>query len=346
MTRMKSCLVVIMICTAVTGRAHARYYDAAQGRFISPDSTVPNAVDPQSLNRYAYVRNNPVNLADPTGNSWLSHESGAHWNVNRVIHHNLGINSVDAGFFAGYGGEVKIYFSDTDAKVGGGVGVGAGAEVDVNTGDGDIFVGHGAAATVGYDPYYGSYASAWGGCTLCGGASGSATYYFNSHAYQAGAGYGIGNFGVNVGYSNVGGTSVGGGYGGLGANYGLKNHETRYTVSMNDQDLSSAYKKGKQSRKFDGYSAGPIVDFIGTVTAGWIAADNHDGAYRTPGESKAEADFELMTDMAKGSMHDIGQPGGLTRAAVGLMISPLYYGAVTIGGGPAYRADQLSHLRR
>jgi len=50
----------------------ARYYDAAQGRFISADSVVPNANDPQSLNRYAYVRNNPLNLTDPSGHSWLS----------------------------------------------------------------------------------------------------------------------------------------------------------------------------------------------------------------------------------------------------------------------------------
>ena len=45
----------------------ARYYDAAMGRFIQPDSIIPNQYDPQSLNRYAYVRNNPVRYTDPTG---------------------------------------------------------------------------------------------------------------------------------------------------------------------------------------------------------------------------------------------------------------------------------------
>ncbi|MCS7003683.1 MAG: RHS repeat-associated core domain-containing protein, partial [Dehalococcoidia bacterium] len=34
---------------------HARYYDPALGRFISPDSIVPNPHHPQALNRYAYV---------------------------------------------------------------------------------------------------------------------------------------------------------------------------------------------------------------------------------------------------------------------------------------------------
>ena len=46
---------------------HARYYDAALGRFVSPDSVVQAPADPQSLNRYAYVRNNPTNRTDPTG---------------------------------------------------------------------------------------------------------------------------------------------------------------------------------------------------------------------------------------------------------------------------------------
>ena len=47
---------------------NARYYDPALGRFISPDTLVPNPLDPQALNRYAYARNNPVLYTDPTGN--------------------------------------------------------------------------------------------------------------------------------------------------------------------------------------------------------------------------------------------------------------------------------------
>ena len=37
------------------------------GRFTQPDSIVPNLFDPQSLNRYSYVLNNPVRYTDPTG---------------------------------------------------------------------------------------------------------------------------------------------------------------------------------------------------------------------------------------------------------------------------------------
>ncbi|MDE3091100.1 MAG: RHS repeat-associated core domain-containing protein, partial [Chloroflexota bacterium] len=46
---------------------NARYYDAAIGRFLQPDSIIPNQFNPQSLNHYAYVRNNPVRYTDPTG---------------------------------------------------------------------------------------------------------------------------------------------------------------------------------------------------------------------------------------------------------------------------------------
>ena len=47
----------------------ARYYHPALGRFISADTIVPSPGDPQSLNRYAYVRNNPLKYTDPSGHA-------------------------------------------------------------------------------------------------------------------------------------------------------------------------------------------------------------------------------------------------------------------------------------
>lgn len=46
---------------------NARYYDAQLGRFIQPDTIVPNPGNPQDLNRYTYGRNNPLKYTDPTG---------------------------------------------------------------------------------------------------------------------------------------------------------------------------------------------------------------------------------------------------------------------------------------
>jgi RHS repeat-associated protein len=45
----------------------ARMYDSTIGRFIQPDSIVPQPEQPQDLNRYAYVVNRPIVLNDPTG---------------------------------------------------------------------------------------------------------------------------------------------------------------------------------------------------------------------------------------------------------------------------------------
>ncbi len=48
----------------------ARYYDPKLGRFITPDTIVQAPSNPQTLNRYTYCNNNPVNLIDPTGHKW------------------------------------------------------------------------------------------------------------------------------------------------------------------------------------------------------------------------------------------------------------------------------------
>ncbi len=45
----------------------ARMYDPVIGRFISPDSIIPQPFNPQSLNRYSYCLNNPLIYVDPTG---------------------------------------------------------------------------------------------------------------------------------------------------------------------------------------------------------------------------------------------------------------------------------------
>ena len=46
---------------------NARYYDANIGRFVQADPIVAAPFNPQSLNRFAYVLNNPVRYTDPTG---------------------------------------------------------------------------------------------------------------------------------------------------------------------------------------------------------------------------------------------------------------------------------------
>ncbi|MFN8496435.1 MAG: RHS repeat-associated core domain-containing protein [Anaerolineae bacterium] len=48
----------------------ARYYDPALGRFISRDTFAGDSEDPASLHPYIYAASNPLNLVDPSGESF------------------------------------------------------------------------------------------------------------------------------------------------------------------------------------------------------------------------------------------------------------------------------------
>jgi len=50
----------------------ARYYSPYFKRFTQPDTIISDIYDPQSLNRYSYVRNNPLKYTDPSGHFVLS----------------------------------------------------------------------------------------------------------------------------------------------------------------------------------------------------------------------------------------------------------------------------------
>ncbi len=70
----------------------ARYLANAQGRWTSPDpKLMPDAFDdPQSWNKYGYVRNNPLRLIDPDGQDWKDAVSG--W-----------MNAISSNFVGGTG---------------------------------------------------------------------------------------------------------------------------------------------------------------------------------------------------------------------------------------------------
>ena len=49
----------------------ARFYSPRLGRFLSADTIIPDLKNSQDLNRYAYVRNNPIIHVDPTGHQCI-----------------------------------------------------------------------------------------------------------------------------------------------------------------------------------------------------------------------------------------------------------------------------------
>jgi RHS repeat-associated protein len=55
----------------------ARFYDPLIGRFIAADTIVPSAGNPQDLNRFSYVRNNPLKYMDPSGHECTKPDGSA-----------------------------------------------------------------------------------------------------------------------------------------------------------------------------------------------------------------------------------------------------------------------------
>jgi RHS repeat-associated protein len=45
----------------------ARFYDPSMARFVSADTIVPDPGNPQTFNRYMYVKGNPLKHTDPSG---------------------------------------------------------------------------------------------------------------------------------------------------------------------------------------------------------------------------------------------------------------------------------------
>ena len=60
----------------------SRAYDPAIGRFVMPDPIVPVPGNPQALNRYSYVYNNPLRYTDPSGHDPLGEDWENEWRKN------------------------------------------------------------------------------------------------------------------------------------------------------------------------------------------------------------------------------------------------------------------------
>ena len=99
----------------------ARYFSAAQGRFTTPDwSEKPQAIpyadltNPQTLNLYSYVVNNPLNRTDPLGHDWFNVDDKWQWQKGHVYHDADGNATKDKG----YAGLLAAQVTGTDKKTG------------------------------------------------------------------------------------------------------------------------------------------------------------------------------------------------------------------------------------
>ncbi len=98
----------------------ARFYNPKLGRFITPDTIVQSPYNPQTLNRYTYCNNNPVNLVDPTGHSWFKKVFGGGSGTAAAI---IGaVVGIVATVCLGPGGALAWYGWATAGAVGGALG--------------------------------------------------------------------------------------------------------------------------------------------------------------------------------------------------------------------------------
>jgi RHS repeat-associated protein len=99
----------------------ARFYGSSVGRFTSPDDPFVgwNFADPQSLNLYAYVQDNPINAVDPTGHCYYvaSGTGGIRWSSSCSIAEIGDPANSDAWAFANYGGMGSILTGSQSGEV-------------------------------------------------------------------------------------------------------------------------------------------------------------------------------------------------------------------------------------
>ena len=62
-----SLLALILLALTFKPSVALAYYDPELGRFIQPDTMIPDLSNPQSYNRYSYCLNNPLRYNDPSG---------------------------------------------------------------------------------------------------------------------------------------------------------------------------------------------------------------------------------------------------------------------------------------
>jgi RHS repeat-associated protein len=88
------------ICTV---NLNARLYDPAIGRFMAADPVTPTPFDLQSINRYAYVGNNPLTRVDPTGLTWADFFAGLADGINGMQGDEVDPHPLSKSFSLGFG---------------------------------------------------------------------------------------------------------------------------------------------------------------------------------------------------------------------------------------------------
>jgi len=85
---------------------NARYYNPQLGRFIQPDTMIPDPTNLQAYNRYSYVQNNPLKYTDPSGHSFFTAASNFFFGSSTTGGTSLAGQIMTAGYTNTEGGEI------------------------------------------------------------------------------------------------------------------------------------------------------------------------------------------------------------------------------------------------
>ncbi|MBX2907253.1 MAG: hypothetical protein KF744_14505 [Taibaiella sp.] len=97
----------------------ARYYDAANGRFIGKDIFPASLLNPQTLNRYVYALDNPINKFDANGLNFFSDAWSAYGNfIDKVGNVAANVDIVLLQTIAGVGGFASTILSLREGPLG------------------------------------------------------------------------------------------------------------------------------------------------------------------------------------------------------------------------------------
>jgi RHS repeat-associated protein len=179
----------------------ARYYDSAVGRFLSADTIVPDPANPQSLNRYTYASNSPLNRVDPTGHcdSKADRKSDPCWLRLYEIQSTWGISILNAEYweydYLGYLSEVLSGVADM---------IGGSANLKEVFARAASSYGNSQFTIIGIGK---GVPNCLLGCALGGWIKIPAAYFFSGEVERDGASYGPGDFykdAVNYGKKVIG----------------------------------------------------------------------------------------------------------------------------------------------
>jgi RHS repeat-associated protein len=253
-----------------------RFYDPRLGRFISPDSDVPDPASPRNLNRYCYALNNPVTLTDPNGHfAWFIPiiVGAIIGGTNAAVHHDnilkgMAIGAIGGAFVAGAGAIGGGFYAQLGLQAAAGAGAGATNAVIWGSSPGDAALYGAAFGAAGY---------AISGLTLLHSSStdewlaGNAKYLVNGSVHGALIN---GAYGAFTGENVLNSLSTGALQGVEGAGFNMGVGHTLGLVAWAYGGAAPVWKDGAWFYKSNPDTPGLLGELLSGVTVGNVITGN------------------------------------------------------------------------